>query len=348
MVLRVSTNLIDPAHPVTLTPHEISDRTFGSKVILLVEQCMCAVQWGTKACLLLLYWRLTQNLRQSLIVKCAALYVLVTFVVMEILYFAVWCRPFSDYWAVPTDNMQCPTALNHLITNLAFNLSSDVLIMSIPLPLFLRAHLEFKRKLLLVFPFSLGLFTMLCAILSKQYSFNSPYSSTWVYWYCREASTAMIVSNMPYSWALIRRVFKLKSFFGDSSADRMQGGEPREVNGYAAGAVALDSQARSRSASQPDNLSRVFSWPRSKRDHKGSIVDPASGKARAQGQDEEAQPADKETYLEAHPASSSNSSAGSEQRPPHVTPTDWTIDRLYPLDDIENESTDVTQRKYQG
>ena len=82
--LKVSTNLIDPEHPVDLTPHEIDERTWGSKTILLVEQCMCAVQWGTKACLLLLYWRLTQNLKQSLIVKCAAVYVASTYIIMEI------------------------------------------------------------------------------------------------------------------------------------------------------------------------------------------------------------------------------------------------------------------------
>lgn len=87
--LEVSTNLIDPAHPVELTPEEIAKRTWGSKTILLVEQCMCAVQWGTKACLLLLYWRLTQNLRQSFIVKCAAVYVAGTYIIMEIVSFTV-------------------------------------------------------------------------------------------------------------------------------------------------------------------------------------------------------------------------------------------------------------------
>lgn len=87
--LKVSTNLIDPAHPVDLTPHEIDERTWGSKTILLVEQCMCAVQWGTKACLLLLYWRLTQNLKQSMIVKWAAVYVGATYIIMEIVSLAV-------------------------------------------------------------------------------------------------------------------------------------------------------------------------------------------------------------------------------------------------------------------
>ena len=221
----VNTNLINPADIPHLTPQDIRQRTWGSKTVLLVEQCMCAVQWGTKICLLILYWRLTQNLAQNLAVKIAFGYVAVTYVVMEILYFAVWCRPFHDYWQTPTNNTQCTTALHHLIVNLAFNLSSDIFILSIPLPLLLKARLEWKRKVLLVFPFSLGFFTIICAILSKHLSFTRPFSAEWVNWYCRESSTAMIVTNMPYSWSLIRRIFNLKSFFGDSDDSHKANGQ---------------------------------------------------------------------------------------------------------------------------
>lgn len=40
----------------------------------------------------------------NLIVKLVAVYVGTGLVVMEVLYFGVWCRPFSNYWAVPTPN----------------------------------------------------------------------------------------------------------------------------------------------------------------------------------------------------------------------------------------------------
>ena len=42
--LNVSTNLINPADMIELTPQEISRRTYGSKTVLLVEQSMCAIQ----------------------------------------------------------------------------------------------------------------------------------------------------------------------------------------------------------------------------------------------------------------------------------------------------------------
>lgn len=44
------------------------------------------------------------NLTYNRAVKAVGVYVIVGFVVMEILYFGVWCRPFNQYWAVPTDN----------------------------------------------------------------------------------------------------------------------------------------------------------------------------------------------------------------------------------------------------
>lgn len=214
----VSTNLIHPDEVASLTAQDIKDRVYGSKCVLVVESMMCAVQWGTKVCLLMLYFRLTENLRQRLVVKVAAGYCAVTYIVMIGLYYGFWCRPFSAFWQTPTPNIQCATQTHHLIVNLVFNLTSDLIIIFIPLPMFIKAHLEMKKKLLLIFPFSLGFFTMVCAILSKNLSFTQPFSVQWIYWYTREASTAMIVANMPYSWTIIRKVFRVKAFLHRSGS----------------------------------------------------------------------------------------------------------------------------------
>lgn len=53
------TNLIAPEDLDTLTPDSINSRIYGSKLVLLVEQCMITTQWGCKICLLLLYSKLT-------------------------------------------------------------------------------------------------------------------------------------------------------------------------------------------------------------------------------------------------------------------------------------------------
>lgn len=230
IVSEVQTNLIAPGDLPNLTPENIAGRVRGSKMVLGLEACMCCVIWLCKSCILLLYYKLTFGLTQHIMVKLTGVYVVCSFIVMMTLYFAVWCRPFSGYWQTPSNNVQCTTATNHLITNFVFNLSSDLLILSIPLPLLLRSALPFAKKAALIALFSLGLFIMVCTILSKYYSFRQPFSPIWVFWYTREASTAMLVTNMTHVWTLVRRMFHLKSFTGDSST----GGSARRAGQYPA------------------------------------------------------------------------------------------------------------------
>jgi hypothetical protein len=54
---------------------------------------------------------------------------------------------------------QCSAATNHLITNAVFNISSDLIILSIPMPLLFRVRLPMKNKVVLVSVFLIGAFT---------------------------------------------------------------------------------------------------------------------------------------------------------------------------------------------
>lgn len=220
IVAHLDTNLMMPGDIPNLTPASIKSRMHGSKLVLVVEQSMIMTIWGCKFCLLLMYNKLTFGLKQQLAVKIVACYVLTGLVVMEILYFGVWCRPFHEYWAVPTDNVQCSAAIHHLITNAVFNISSDIMMLSIPLPLLITSQLPKAKKLILCCLFGLGVFVILCAVLNKYYSFAHPFSPMWTYWYIREASTAILVANMPMCWSLMRRLFNLRSFNGGTSGTR--------------------------------------------------------------------------------------------------------------------------------
>ncbi|KAI1486458.1 hypothetical protein F5X96DRAFT_654959 [Biscogniauxia mediterranea] len=217
---RTNTNLIDPNDMSELTPDSIRDRIYGSKMVLVVEQMQITVIWTIKCCLLLMYYRLTMSLKQNLAVKIVVGYVALGWVVMEILYFGVWCRPFNQYWAVPVDNIQCSAATNHLITNAVLNISSDLMIIVIPMPVFMKAQLPLRRKMILCGVFALGVFTILSAILNKYYSFTEPFGSAWTFWYIRESSTAIITANLPFTWTLLQRVFHLQSFIAKSSQRR--------------------------------------------------------------------------------------------------------------------------------
>ncbi|KAF5007036.1 hypothetical protein FDECE_6620 [Fusarium decemcellulare] len=220
IVSETSSNLIDPADRKELTADNIKERIYGSKWVLVVEQMQIITIWTMKYCLLLMYNRLTMSLKQNLAVKFVAGYVTVGLVLMEILYLGVWCRPFNQYWAVPPENTQCSAATNHLITNAVLNISSDIMIILIPMPIFLKSQLPIKRKIVLCGVFALGAFTILSAILNKFYSFNEPFGSNWTFWYIRESSTALITANLPYIWTLLRRLFNLSSFNGSSYGKR--------------------------------------------------------------------------------------------------------------------------------
>jgi hypothetical protein len=212
---KAQSNLLPPGFDVhVLTSQEISDREYGSKIVIVVEQMQILVIWACKACLLLLYHRLTQSVatRSNIAIKLLAVYVALSFVVMEILYFTAWCRPFNQYWAVPTKSSQCSALIDHRIVNAVFNLSSDLIMLGIALPIFIRSMLPWKRKLILCGIFSLGIFVIMAAVLNKYYSFMKPYEPTWIFWYVRESSTAVLVANLPFTWTLLRKIFDLGAF----------------------------------------------------------------------------------------------------------------------------------------
>ncbi|KAH7379353.1 hypothetical protein DE146DRAFT_761542 [Phaeosphaeria sp. MPI-PUGE-AT-0046c] len=212
-VVQTSSNLIEPGEDITkFTDAEIESRVYGSKLVLVVEQMQILTIWLIKACLLIMYGRMTTVLPQRKIVVATAVYVGVTFVLMEILYLGVWCRPFSQYFAVPPNNKQCSAATNHLITNAVFNISSDLIILSIPLPLLFKVRLPLKNKAILMGVFLIGAFTIVAAALNKYYSFTNPFGTEWTIWYLRESYTALLCANLPLIYPLIQRVFKLRNW----------------------------------------------------------------------------------------------------------------------------------------
>jgi hypothetical protein len=213
--LKVQSNLEPPGFDFgALSPQELSRRVYGSKLVVVVEQMQIAVLWSCKACLLIMYHRITRTALhyENIAIKVLAVYTALGFVVIEVLYFAAWCHPFSEYYAVPTSSLQCITLVNHRITKAVFSISSDLSMLFISIPMLLRSLLPMKRKLILCGIFSLGLFVVIASIANSYYSFSNPYKATWIYWYVRESSTAIMVANLPFTWTVLREVFELGQF----------------------------------------------------------------------------------------------------------------------------------------
>lgn len=213
--VKTQSNLFPPGFDYrALTDYELDRRRYGSKLVMVVEQTQISVIWACKTCLLIMYHRLTRTAlrNENIAIKMLAAYVAFGFVLMEILYFAVWCRPFTEYFAVPTSSSQCNALVNHRITKAVFNLSSDIIMLVIALQMLIRSLLPLKRKLILCGIFSLGIFVIIASMLNSYYSFINPYKQTWTFWYVRESSTAILVANLPFTWTILRELFDLGSF----------------------------------------------------------------------------------------------------------------------------------------
>ncbi|KIH92812.1 hypothetical protein SPBR_02887 [Sporothrix brasiliensis 5110] len=243
-------NYASDAEIATWSPAETRDAEWGSKMLLALEECMMATVWLVKACLLILYGRLTSGLTEAFAVKVVAIYCAVGYVVVQILYLGVWCRPIDDYWAVPVPegHEQCKTYLHHMITVTVFHVSSDLLMLLVPVPMIARAKLPLLRKIILCGIFSLGLLVVLVAILNRYYNFTVANSLVFLIWYNGEASTAVMVANIPFCWTLLRRLFALDAWGMSSRRSRSTSGAyrlgDRDIpvgSGGAAGAAATAS-----------------------------------------------------------------------------------------------------------
>lgn len=168
-------NLFPPEQFSTFTQQEIQERIKGSKIVVVSEQvseamrgmarwltylqCMLNVIWTLKACMLLMFARMTSGTTHIKWIKLVAIYVAVGWVVVQIAFFTT-CMPFSGYWAVPVSNPQCTTLQHYAMVQAVFNLSSDVLIIAVPIPMVVSLTLPTKQKIGLGVLFSMGTFVV--------------------------------------------------------------------------------------------------------------------------------------------------------------------------------------------
>ncbi|KAH8670281.1 hypothetical protein BGZ60DRAFT_527754 [Tricladium varicosporioides] len=219
-------NLYPPELFPTFSEQNIQDRIHGSKIVILSEQAMLNVIYVIKACMLLMYTRLTLGLAIQRMVFYLSIYTFIGWAATEIAFFTA-CTPFSGYWAMPPPNPQCTTLEHYAIVQACFNISSDTLMLLIPLPLITRLNVPWKQKYVLMIIFSMGTFVILAAVLTKVFNLSNIWDPSYMLWYMREASVAVYVSNLPLIWPLMRDWFpalrKLTPGTKSSSRDKRQG-----------------------------------------------------------------------------------------------------------------------------
>lgn len=164
-----------------------------------------------------------------MLVKAAAGYSAVTYVVVLLMFVFFWCHPTYEYWAVPVRIDQCATYYNHMIFSTACDISSDLLLLLIPIPIIVQSRLPIRRKLILTGILGLGIFNILAAVLNRYYNFSNPNSYVFLYWYVAEVGIAIMVGNLPLCWPMMRALLgsRTKSDTRSSQVYTISGGKRR-------------------------------------------------------------------------------------------------------------------------
>ncbi|OJJ43916.1 hypothetical protein ASPZODRAFT_72646 [Penicilliopsis zonata CBS 506.65] len=196
--------LYTAAEYATFTAADIRERIKGSKIEFASENCMLCTMYTLKASMLILYYRLTSNLNQQRLVLACAGYTFCGWLVTELVLF-LNCHPFTGYFTIPPPQQECATYFRYEVTQCVFNISSDLAILAVILPLLLRTRMPWRTKLPVILIFSLGIFVIACAAVSKYFTFHDIYDYSYQFWYLRESSIGMYIANLPFVWTLVRQ-----------------------------------------------------------------------------------------------------------------------------------------------
>ncbi len=113
---------------------------------------------------------------------------------------------------MPVSNPQCANYFIYCIIQMVFNVSSDLLMLAVPIPFVIGAQVSRAKKVLLVGIFSLGVFVILAAVLNKVYNFTEPNVTVYMVWDIRETSTAVYVANLMCCWPLAKKVLGMSKY----------------------------------------------------------------------------------------------------------------------------------------
>jgi len=103
---------------------------------------------------------------------------------------------------------------------MVFNVTTDLLMLGIPVPFIINVRVTRIRKAMLVSIFSLGIFVILAAVLSKYYNFTMSNTTIYMVWDIRETGTSICVANIMCLWPLLRKMFGWSTFSRSSARSK--------------------------------------------------------------------------------------------------------------------------------
>ncbi|EKG15676.1 Protein of unknown function DUF3129 [Macrophomina phaseolina MS6] len=185
-------------------------RVGGSKTQLVNWSMYVLLLWTLKACMCLFYSRLTAGLPEFEIrVKLGYVLIGITWLATQ-LCILLGCQPFQASWQIyPEPSNFCQPAISklNLYTTVVLNITTDIYLMSIPVPMLWKANLVTWRKFSLLIVFCGGVFVMLCGVMRCYIVLNNPTTGALKAgtWACRETFLAVLTTNAPVIYPVFRR-----------------------------------------------------------------------------------------------------------------------------------------------
>ncbi|KAI1334943.1 hypothetical protein F5Y15DRAFT_399780 [Xylariaceae sp. FL0016] len=216
-------NRMSAAERIALDPHgeEFALRVGGSKAAIANYILYTLLIWMMKIAMLVFFLRLTNRLgkyTRRIYFGFVLAGVSWISVLMNIL---LSCHPFPRYWQInPDPGMYCHASVSpaNLFVTLALNVSTDIYILGIPLPLLWMASIKFWKKLGLIILVSGSLFVICIGCLRCYLIFSSVETGVdrASRWTVRVTFVSVVTTNLPLLFPLIRRWFNapLRLLFG--------------------------------------------------------------------------------------------------------------------------------------
>ncbi|KAL6236041.1 hypothetical protein BDW75DRAFT_124454 [Aspergillus navahoensis] len=193
-------NMTRPALNITET--EIHHRTVGSKFTLANRAVYNTYLWIQKSNVLLLCERVLTGLPEpEMIVKVYWAVLLGSLAAVMGTTFGE-CRPAHLYWQVVPDPGDCVKANIQLVTLVALNITTDAMLILLPMPWLLRVRKSWLKRLQYVLLFSVGLLLIAIAIVRLPIYSSGTAQVNRNTWGSVEEFFAAVAANVPTLFTL--------------------------------------------------------------------------------------------------------------------------------------------------
>ncbi|KAF4467059.1 integral membrane PTH11 [Fusarium albosuccineum] len=212
---------------------EFKWRVGGSKSQVTGWVMYSTVLWVIKSALCAFYLRLTGGLPPYKSRIYAGFGIIVVTYITVICSLLFSCQPFHKFWQInPDPGNHCQSAASrvYIFVVVTLNISTDVYLLFIPIPMLWSAQIRKAKKVGLIVLFSGGIFVMVAGILRAVLIIKNPTTGALqsASWAVRESFVAIVTSNLPMTYGWFQQKLKpvLGSWLSSSDTNHKSGPEP--------------------------------------------------------------------------------------------------------------------------